>query len=75
MRLGLDHFKEARVDKIEEKRLICHKLYPENLTTGTKSVCNIGRVNVILELDSADERAHQRQIAQLLNRSRELIVE
>ena len=35
MRLGLDHYEEARIDKIEEKRL------PENSITGTKNVCNI----------------------------------
>ena len=42
--LGLDHYEEGRIDKIEEKRLMRHNYTRQNLTTGTKNVCNICRV-------------------------------
>ena len=62
MRLGLDRYKEGRIDKIEEKRLMRHNYIPQNLTTGTKKVCNIchrvcrSRIGLF-----AHGRAHQRQ--------------
>ena len=77
MRLGLDQYEEGRIDKIKEKRLMRHNYTLENLTTGTKNVCNIchrvcrSRIGLF-----AHERAHQRQnCKQLLNGSRELIIE
>ena len=63
MRLGLDCYEEGRVDKIEEKRLMCHNYTPQNLTTGTKNVCNIchrvccSRIGLF-----AHERAHQEKL-------------
>ena len=63
MRLGLDRYEEGRIDKIEEKRLMRHNYMPQNLTTGTKNVCNIchrvcrSRIGLF-----ARECAYQRQI-------------
>ena len=52
MRLGLDHYEEGRIDKIEETRLMRHNYTPQNLTTCTKNVCNICHEYVVPELDS-----------------------
>ena len=46
MRFGLNRYEEARIDKIEQKRLTCHNYTPENLTTGTKNVCNRSVINI-----------------------------
>ena len=68
MRLGLDRYKEARIDKIEEKRLMRHSYTPENFLTGTKNICNICRRYICHRVCCsriglfAYEHAHQRQI-------------